>query len=231
MSASAWDRRIARAERLAGAHRAAAEMLKFYAQIARFQKTVYEAIEQEIHPDRALLTRHLAPLVSLVRGIGPPALVQAANEPESEAYAFFERALLQPYTESLARRGYTPLDSSPSTCPFCGEKPQAGVLREEGDGGKRSLVCSLCSTEWDFRRVLCPGCGEEALDKLPIYTASEFDYVRVEACDSCNTYIKTIDLTRDGLAVPVVDELATIALNVWAEENGYRKLQLNLLAM
>jgi FdhE protein len=53
----------------------------------------------------------------------------------------------------------------------------------------------------------------------------------VEACDSCQTYIKSVDLTKNGLAVPVVDELATIALNLWAEENGYRKLQLNLLGM
>jgi len=226
-----WDRRIARAEKLAGAHPAAAELLKFYAQIARFQKIVYEAIEQEAHPNPKLLTRHLEPLLSLVRRIGPPALVQAAGEPASEAYAFFGRALLQPYTESLARRGYTPLGTSPSTCPYCGEKPQVGVLREEGDGGKRSLICSLCSTEWDFRRVLCPGCGEESLDKLPVYKANEFDYIRVEACDSCHTYIKSVDLTRNGLAVPVVDELATIPLNIWAEENGYTKLQLNLLGM
>jgi len=226
-----WDRRIARAEKLAGDHPAAAELLKFYAQIARFQKSVYEAIEQETHPSPKLLASHLEPLLSMVRRIGPPALVQAAGEPASEAYAFFGRALLQPYTESLARRGYTPLGPSRSTCPFCGEKPQVGVLREEGDGGKRSLICSLCSTEWDFRRVLCPGCGEESLDKLPIYKASEFDYIRVEACDSCHTYIKSVDLTRNGLAVPVVDELATIPLNIWAEENGYSKLQLNLLGM
>ena len=104
-------------------------------------------------------------------------------------------------------------------------------MREEGDGGKRSRICSLCSTEWEFRRVLCPGCGEESIDKLPVYTASEFNYVRVEACDTCHTYIKSVDLTKNGLAVPVVDELATIALNMWAEENGYRKLQLNLLGM
>ena len=231
MSASAWDRRIERAEKLAGAHPAAAELLNFYAQIARFQKRVYEAIEQEIHPDTTLLTPYSAPLLALVRRIGPPALVQAAGEPGSEAHAFFGRALLQPYTEALARRSYMPLGTSPSTCPFCGEKPQVGVLREEGDGGKRSLVCSLCSTEWEFRRILCPGCGEEALDKLPVYTASELEYMRVEACDTCHTYIKSVDLTKNGLAIPVVDELATIALNLWAEENGYTKLQLNLLGM
>jgi len=248
MISSAWDKRIARAEKLACTHSAARELLKFYAEIARFQKSVYGALGSLKNPDTSLLIPHFAPLLSLVERIGPPPLAEAAAELadgdlalqdllivqqdlDNEAYAFFRRALLQPYIEYLASRSDVPLGNSPSLCPFCGEKPQVGVLREEGDGGKRSLVCSLCSTEWEFRRIVCPGCGEEAVDKLPVYTAHEFEYVRVEACDSCHTYIKSVDLTKNGLAAPVVDELATVALNVWAEENGYRKLQLNLLGM
>jgi len=35
-----------------------------------------------------------------------------------------------------------------------------GVLRPEGDSGKRFLVCSFCSLEWEFRRILCANCGE-----------------------------------------------------------------------
>jgi FdhE protein len=105
------------------------------------------------------------------------------------------------------------------------------VLRGEGDGAKRSLICSLCSTEWDFRRLLCPSCGEESPDKLPVYTAAEVPYVRIEACDTCHMYIKAVDLSKNGLAVPVVDELATPSLNLWAEEHGYTKVQLNLLGM
>jgi formate dehydrogenase maturation protein FdhE len=31
--------------------------------------------------------------------------------------------------------------------------------------------------------------------------------------------------------VPVVDEIATVALNIWAEEHGYAKLEANLLGM
>ncbi len=105
------------------------------------------------------------------------------------------------------------------------------MLRGEGDGGKRSLVCSLCATEWQFRRVICPACGEEDKEKLPIYVASEFDYIRVDACDSCHTYIKSVDLTKNGHAVPIVDEIATVPLNIWAEEHGYWKLEPNLLGM
>jgi formate dehydrogenase maturation protein FdhE len=42
-------------------------------------------------------------------------------------------------------------------------------------------------------------------------------------------YLKSIDLTKTGLAVPVVDELATLPLDLWAHEHGYEKLQINLL--
>jgi FdhE protein len=105
------------------------------------------------------------------------------------------------------------------------------VLRPEGDGAKRFLICALCSTEWAFRRILCPACGEEAVEKLAVYTAAEFNHVRVEGCDTCQHYIKTVDLTKNGLAVPAVDELATIPLNLWAQEHGYVKLKTNLLGI
>jgi FdhE protein len=107
----------------------------------------------------------------------------------------------------------------------------AGVLRGEGDGAKRWLLCSLCSTEWPYLRVSCPNCGERDKDKLPVYVVSDMDHIRVDACEQCKTYIKSIDLTRDGHAVPVVDELATVALNIWAEDRGYAKLEANLLGL
>jgi formate dehydrogenase maturation protein FdhE len=40
--------------------------------------------------------------------------------------------------------------------------------------------------------------------------------VRVDVCDTCHSYLKSIDLTKTGLAVPVVDELATMPLDLWA---------------
>ena len=132
----------------------------------------------------------------------------------------------------LPAAGFQPA-SGPSRfpCPHCGGLPVLAVLRPEGDGGKRSLLCSVCDTEWEFRRLLCPACGEEDPGKLPIYLAEEFPHVRVEACDSCHRYLKCIDLTRNGLADPVVDEIAAVALDVWANENGYTKLQLNLVGI
>jgi formate dehydrogenase accessory protein FdhE len=137
---------------------------------------------------------------------------------------------LQPYAEYLAnRRAAMHLDGTPSLCPLCGGKPVVGVLRGEGDGAKKSLICMLCAHEWNFRRIYCPACGEEREPQMAFYSAPEIAHVRVDVCETCHTYLKTVDLTKTGLAVPLVDELATIPLDLWAREHGYQKLQINLL--
>jgi formate dehydrogenase accessory protein FdhE len=137
---------------------------------------------------------------------------------------------LQPYAEYLADfRGSAIVDGTPSTCPICGGRPVVAVLRSENDGAKKSLICMLCAHEWNFRRIYCPACGEEREPQMAFYSAPGIAHVRVDVCDTCHTYLKSIDLTKTGLAVPVVDELATLPLDLWAREHGYVKLQMNLL--
>jgi FdhE protein len=163
-------------------------------------------------------------------GAGPRA--DSKSNSTSELETLFAWIFLQPYAEYLA--DYTvhpPIHETPPICPLCSSKPLVGVLRPEGDGGKRSLICSLCATEWNYRRLVCPGCGEEDVHKLAVYSATEIPSVRVEACDTCRAYIKTVDMTKDGNAVPVVDELATIPLNLWAQEHSYTKIRSNLLGI
>lgn len=143
---------------------------------------------------------------------------------------FLSRAFLQPYAELLAAdKAMPPAVSTPRVCPICGGRPLLGVLRIEGDGGKRFLLCSFCSREWEFRRIFCSTCGEEAEEKLPVYVAEQFPHMRVEACETCKFYLRTVDLTKDGNAVPLVDDLAAIPLTLWAHEHGYSRLQPNLL--
>jgi formate dehydrogenase accessory protein FdhE len=137
---------------------------------------------------------------------------------------------LQPFAEFLAALVEpVKLNGTPLACPMCGSNPIVGVLRPEGDGGKKFLVCMLCAHEWAFRRIYCPACGEEREPQMAFYAAPEIAHVRVDVCDSCHTYLKTVDLTKLGLAVPVVDELAAIPLDLWARQHGYKKLQMNLL--
>ena len=262
-----WRRRISRAEQLERENSSAAEMLRFYSVVARFQQEVFSGwgrlLRSEEHVSQLIaspLTPEMAsqflPFVELVERQGPTSLKEAAQKirsasPESHLQMlnafwdggessslppgpadFFARAFLQPYAASI--RSKTTLQSSgpaPFSCPLCKRKPGLSVLRPLGDGGQRSLICSFCLAEWGFRRIVCPGCGEENHAKLPVYTAEEFKHVRVEACDSCRIYIKNVDMTRNGLAEPVVDEIASVSLDVWAQSQGYTKLQANLLQM
>lgn len=147
-----------------------------------------------------------------------------------EPLHFLARVVLQPYAERLAQaREFAIEDSATAKCPNCGGEPQTAIIRPEGDGGKRSLLCSFCQTEWEFRRILCPRCGEQHNEKLPRYAEEHAPATRVEACDTCRSYLKSFDLTVDGLAVPMVDEIATAPLDLWAAEHGYAKLHLNIL--
>lgn len=156
----------------------------------------------------------------------------AVERPPAEPREFLALAFLQPYAEFLRSRVPLQLEGyTHSHCPFCGRKPGLGVLRQQGDGGRRSLVCAFCLAEWDFRRIVCPGCGEENHKNLPVYTAEEFGYIRVECCDSCKTYIKSVDLSKHGLAEPVVDEITSAPLDLWAQEHGYAKLYPNILGI
>jgi FdhE protein len=145
---------------------------------------------------------------------------------------FLAYAFLQPYAELVRLRAGLQLDGyTHSTCPHCNRKPALGVLRPQGDGARRNLVCGFCLCEWEFRRIVCAGCGQEDQTKLPVYTAEQLPHIRVECCDACHTYIKSVDLAKNGLADPLVDELASVPLDLWAQEHGYVKLIPNLLGM
>jgi FdhE protein len=205
--------------------------------------------------DLTVLLPHFRNFLSLIEQNAPNALAAAAREiaalpsdswialltaywenggrfdQQIGAFAqFFPRAFLEPYAGYVAgQTAVPPVLATPRVCPLCGGRPLFGVLRLEGDGGKRCMVCSFCGYEWEFRRILCPTCGEEEEKKLPVYVAEQFPHVRVEPCDTCKFFVRTIDLTKDGHAVPVVDDLAAIPLTLWAHELGYSRLEPNLL--
>ena len=151
---------------------------------------------------------------------------------------FFAKALLQPYARWLAETRTPPLDrelaGGERTCPFCGGRPQLSFLQAKdstAESGNRDLLCATCLSSWEFRRVVCASCGEERPSKLGYFHSSEFDHIRIEACDSCKHYLKGIDLTRLGFAVPLVDEIYAAPLDLWAREHGYAKIELNLIGV
>jgi FdhE protein len=133
--------------------------------------------------------------------------------------------LLQPLAEQCAHAASGQRNGHDNRCPFCEQRPSTGVLRDAGQGTRRALVCGLCFTEWAFERIVCPSCGERRFDALPVYTAEQVAGARIDGCDSCGVYLKTIDASQDGTAVPEVDDLATLTLDLWARQHGYQRFR------
>ncbi len=126
-------------------------------------------------------------------------------------------------------------------------------------GARRRLLCSRCGWLWTYPRLTCASCGERQTSHLHVFaeegtTEGEmsgsiirgldgvrppagprvtpwFPHVRVEACRTCHRYVLGVDLTRDSRAVPIVDELAALPLDLYAQEQGFIKIVPNLLGV
>jgi FdhE protein len=252
-----WRRRIQRAGELAARPATATEPLRFYEKVLHFQAGVAEQFRSMDQPTVQLRERidfntilwNLPKILVLVSEHGPTGLADQARvltqlgksdwenilehaiagQQEDPVEDFFCRACIQPIAERLQVEILLDRNYLKSTCPACGGLPQFAILRPEGEGASRSLVCSFCLREWNFRRIVCPSCGEENKEKLPRFSAAEYGHVSVDACDSCMRYMKSVDMTVDGHAEPLVDEAATAALDLWAVDRGYTKIMRNLV--
>jgi FdhE protein len=128
---------------------------------------------------------------------------------------------------------------------------------EDLASGGRFLVCARCQGSWGYARMTCPGCGENSSARLPIFneegTASGergsmvrglegrlgdhgqvehkavFPHIRIEACDTCRRYLLSVDLLADPAAVPLVDEISAVPLDLYAREKGFTKMTSNLM--
>ncbi len=214
--------------------------LRFVKDVGAVSTDVLAAIAKRLGESRSIATDVLRaflsrrPLDEVAAELGhPPSSVE-----------FFPRAFVQPLAEVLVatlpdREALSPPvgsnerhDPTSATCPRCDWLPQLAVIRDGSEiKGERLLLCALCSTEWAFTRLTCPQCRSTETNKLVYHVTDVWPQVRVEECQVCKTYLKAIDLRVDGLAVPMVDELASVELDLWAEEAGLEKLQRNLLGL
>jgi FdhE protein len=116
-------------------------------------------------------------------------------------------------------------------CPVCGSHPVASVVRIGGAAqGLRYLVCSLCASEWHVVRVKCSACAStKGIAYLGIEGATQA--IKAETCDECKTYLKIFYQEKDPAIDPLADDLATLALDLLVDEQGYNRVGPNLLIL
>jgi len=108
-----------------------------------------------------------------------------------------------------------------SNCPVCGSLPKLSLLK--GEGGMRYSLCSYCSFQWRISRLSCSVCGNKEQDTLKYFCAEGEEAYRIELCDKCHYYIKTIDYRNLEESDPSLEDLATLHLDVMATQKGYTR--------
>lgn len=247
-ASASFEERAHRAEELARLSAPAREALEFGAGLYRAQGGVALDLEErrltgKLAEDLAGLAKVLPELLAFLSREGPSVLAQEARsrreeDPKGDQLLLYwkeggredyvSRALLRPYVEVLARSGVSPDRSHvEGCCPVCGGAPwvAARVGGTQLEGAHRRLVCGLCGESWTFPRIRCPSCREEDPKKLPSFASETHPEARIEACETCHAYIKSIDLGQDARRIPEVDDLLSLSLDLWAVERGFVRIE------
>ena len=139
---------------------------------------------------------------------------------------FLLQSTLQPIFEAYADKLKGHVDQEKwwrSYCPICGSKPVMAEL--VGPERKKFLICSSCGYEWRFKRTQCPFCENQQAEAFKFfYTEDKGRAYRVETCQKCKKYIKTVDTEElDEEVIPAVEDIGTLDLDVLAQKEGYTR--------
>ncbi len=192
------------------------------------------------------LARQLTALQAALRGPDAPlaAVAAAAFSPDRaavpgvspEVLGFAARQMAKPLLERQARDLAPLVQDIPwrrTFCPVCGDAPAfTRMLRVQdeaeyitGHGGHRFLRCATCETEWRYKRISCPKCGNEEPARLSVMHAEGRPFERLDVCEACNTYCLCLDCAEFiAIPDPAIAALAMLPLEMRAREQGYAPL-------
>lgn len=112
-------------------------------------------------------------------------------------------------------------------CPACGEAETAKLLVYNEIGSlERELSGNVIKHGIPGVAQASAGIGTTP-GRMP--ADLRFPHMRIDGCTSCRRYVLNVDLGRDGRAVPAVDELAALPLDLYAKELDLTKITPNLM--
>ena len=130
-----------------------------------------------------------------------------------------QRRLIEPFIKN---------DKNDRLCPVCGSLPL--LLELSGREGKtRRSICSSCGQRWPAPRIGCAFCGASDHDALHYLVAEGQESIRLDFCDECGRYIKTLDgmdaADESDFLLPLflLEDLGSLHLDLIAKGKGYLK--------
>jgi len=94
-----------------------------------------------------------------------------------------------------------------------------------------STICSFCWHPWSGKRVFCPFCENRDSKTQHYFYNEEEKEIRVDLCDSCKKYLKTLDSREtEHMIYTSLEQIASLHLDYKAKEKGYESgIQLHML--
>jgi FdhE protein len=110
-------------------------------------------------------------------------------------------------------------------CPICGAWPAFAEVR--GIERSRYFRCGRCGSEWQAQPLSCPYCTMSDHNELASLVPEQIGAKSViDACNRCQGYVKALTkLQGSPPAQLIIDDLASVDLDIAALEHGYRRPQ------
>jgi FdhE protein len=143
---------------------------------------------------------------------------------DARVLSFLIQSSTRPSIEAGMEKLRSEVDSETwrkSHCPVCGSLPSLNLLK--GEGGKRYSLCSYCGYQWRIDRLSCSVCCNKEQGSLKYFYGEGEEAYRIDLCDKCHHYIKTIDYRNLEESDPSLEDLATLHLDVLAARKGYKR--------
>ncbi len=105
-------------------------------------------------------------------------------------------------------------------CPVCAAKPAISWI---GDNGRRRVSCSYCGTTGYADRIGCPVCQAVDASKQNILVFDREEGFKINTCDLCHSYVKTVDAGMILRLTPELADLASLPLDIVVQEKGYAR--------
>jgi FdhE protein len=149
----------------------------------------------------------------------------AAAGADAEALQAVVALVPVPFLQACNRRWRLsiPVSWIEGYCPICGSWPAFAEVR--GIERSRYFRCGRCGAEWHAQPLSCPYCAMADHHELVALVPEKQDaHAVIDACKRCLGYVKTFT-TLQGCppGEVMVEDLASVALDVAALEQGYTR--------
>jgi FdhE protein len=201
--------------------------IKLFQTLCQIGKEANPHMAEQVIKIKEIIDGKRIDLKTLLKGgVREQKIEQVADEfgLDKKVFSFLTMSSLKPSIETGMEQFRSQLD--PETwlkgyCSVCGSLPFLSLLKEEV--GKRYLICSYCGYEWRIDRMFCPFCSNKEQESIQYFFAEGEEPYRIELCDKCRQYIKTIDYRTLEESDPVLEDLTTLHLDILASQKGYKR--------